>query len=1010
MRIRIVAIGFVLMLCAATLMTAQSGYELFQQGLSKERGEGDVAGAIKIYEHIIHDFKSNRPLVAKTLVHLGACYEKLMGSQAQSYYDQVIRDYPDQKDMLAEARRRRASLATYAATEALRERRVWQDASFDGFASSVSADGGYLGLVDRSADGGLAIRDLRTGVNRKLTKATDADAGGLVISRDGKQVAYSGRDRAEESYELRVGTINASQDRLLLSSRDVRYQPKDWSPSGKILTLISRTGGSQIAMVDAASGAVQTLKAFLGSAEPGNLTLSPDGRFIAYDFPQDTDSPKRDVFVLETSGLLHEYDLVRNPANDYVLGWTPDGKWLLFGSDRANKQGIWAIETLEGKPTGMAPLQIKSDVGEVRSLGMTRTGSLMYSPSAKPTEVRALESILPELARLQLAALQQPAPQTASTGSIEGLIVKSGTNEPVADANVELTRLEGTTTAPLASGALQAFGTGGGFATPPPALAPELQYTKSDERGRFFFRNLKPGGYRLVAMPATADCPCNPAEYGQHHPQGRGMLLPVGAGQTVRDVRLDMALAGVVMGRVSDVDGEPLGHASVIAAQIIYEEGRRIPRIEQVVLTDEHGDYRLLWLPPGRYVIAAAVESPESRQGRTWIGPAGRNGRAYEYAPPLITPRFLANGDLIEEVYALSYLGGTIDPDHAREVDIRAGGVISGADISMSGAKLRSHHIRGLLITGVNGPPLRGIRIQAIPVQPSPYSIAPTAVTDVNGAFDLAGVGPGKYQVFSTYLQFAAGTPPWIGFAAVEMGNADIDGIRVVLQPGFSVSGHVVIEGRTPAESESDLKKLRVMLIRNFSDATLQPQQPPNNDNPFVDGNGAFTHPISPGDYSLSIVGRGTAGLGPAGLPEKMYMKSAIFGTEDVLSAGLHINSPPTSPIEIVLATDSGEVTGVATGPKREVMTNVVVVLVPDSLPLRRRLDLYKNTTSDAYGRFTFSSVAPGDYKIFAWDYVREGAWANPQFLELYESAGKPIHIGEGKKLETEVSITAAQK
>jgi Tol biopolymer transport system component len=998
MRIRIVAMGLVMVLCTATIMTAQNGYELFQQGLLKERGEGDIAGAIKIYERIVHDFKSNRPLVAKTLVQLGACYEKLMGSQAQTYYDQVIRDYSDQKDMLAEARRRRNSLATYAATEALRERRVWQDASFDGFASSVSADGGYLGLVDRSADGGLAIRDLRTGVNRKLIKATDADAGGLVISRDGKQVAYSGRDRADESYELRVGTINATQDRLLLSSRDVRYQPKDWSPAGKILTLISRTSGSQIAMVDAASGAVQTLKAFLGSAEPGNLTLSPDGRFVAYDFPQDRDSTKRDVFVLETAGLLHEYDLVRNPANDYVLGWTPDGKWLLFGSDRSNKQSIWAIETLEGKPAGMAPLQIKSDVGEVRSLGMTRTGSLMYSPSSKPTEVRALESILPELARLQLAALQQPISQTASTGSIDGYIVKGGTNEPVADANVELTRLEGTREAPLAPGALEAYGTGGNVLTPPAALAPELQYTKSDERGRFSFRNLKPGGYRIVAMPATADCPCNPAEYGQRHPQGRGMLLPVAAGQTVRDVRLDMALAGTVMGRVSDVDGEPLGHASVIAAQIVYVEGRRLPRVEQVVLTDEHGDYRLLWLPPGRYVIAAAVESPESRTGRTWIGPAGRSRFAYEYAQPLVIPRFLANGDLIEEAYALAYLGGTIDPDQARQVDIPAGAVIGGADISMSGAKLRSHHIRGVFTNGITGQPAGGIRLQAIPVRPSPYSIAPTAVTNADGTFDLAGAVAGKYQILSPYLPSAAGGQA-IGFASVEMGNGDIEGVRIVAQPTFTLNGHIVIEGRSPAENEPDLRKMRVLLPRPFAAATLTPPQAPNNDNTSVDANGRFTRSMPPGDFVLGI----------AGLPEKMYIKSATLGNEDLLSAGLHINAPPADLVEVVLATDTGEVTGVATGPKREVMTNVVVVLVPDSLPLRRRINLYKSTTSDAYGRFTISSVPPGDYKMFAWEYVREDAWTNTQFLDMYESAGKLIHVAGSKKLETEVTVTATK-
>jgi hypothetical protein len=1008
-----------MMLCAATLMTAQSGYELFQQALQKERGEGDVAGAVKIYERIIHDFKSNRALVAKTLVQLGTCYEKLMGSQAQTYYDQVIRDYPDQKDMLAAALRRRASLATYAATEALRERRVWQDASFDGFASSVSIDGGYLGLVDRSADGGLAIRDLRTGVNRKLTKATDADASGLVISRDGKQVAYSGRDRAEESYELRVGTINALQDRLLLSSRDVRYQPKDWSPSGKILTLVSRTGGSQIAMVDAASGAVQTLKTFLGSAEPGNLTLSPDGRFVAYDFPQDTDSPKRDVFVLETAGLLHEYDLVRNPANDYVLGWTPDGKWLLFGSDRSNKQSIWAIETLEGKPAGMAPLQIKSDVGEVRSLGMTRTGSLMYSPSAKPTEVRALESILPELSRLQLAALQQGQTQAPSTASIEGILVKAGTDEPVAEANVELMRLEGTSAAPLNPGAAESFpGTGGAFTTPPPSIAPELQYTKSDDKGRFVFRNLKPGGYHLVAAPTGSDCPCTAVEYGQRSPRGRGILLPVGTGQSVKNLRLELAVAGVVTGRVLDVDGEPLGHATVIAAEIVYEEGRRMSRVEQMVLTDERGDYRLRWLPPGRYLIAARIEEPERRAMNTWIGPPGRSGGAIQIGSPLIVPRFQATGELIEEAYSLAYLGGIADPTQARELEVPAGGVIGGADISMSGVRVRSHHIRGVLMNGVTGQPAAGIQVRAMPMQPSPSLMVPAATSGANGAFDLAGAIPGKYMVVSPFVAGSDSQPgaESLAYVNVEVGNADIDNLRLVTQPPFELTGRMTIEGRSTAESASDLQKVKVLFRRDVNIAGLPNPAPPSVTQiaifedrlwrsgygvaPSVDTTtGKLRMKITPGDYRVLV----------NELPPNTYVKSMTIGTKDVFSEGVHISGPVADPIEIVLGTGTTEVAGTSVGSKQEIFTNALVALVPDSLTLRSRLDLYKNTSTDAYGRFTFKEVPPGDYKVFAWDWVQFGSWMNPQFLQQYESSGKLIHVELGKKQETQVTVVPAQ-
>jgi hypothetical protein len=51
-----------LLACSTTLILAQNGSDLFQQGLEQERGKGDIAAAIKIYERIVKDFPSNRAL------------------------------------------------------------------------------------------------------------------------------------------------------------------------------------------------------------------------------------------------------------------------------------------------------------------------------------------------------------------------------------------------------------------------------------------------------------------------------------------------------------------------------------------------------------------------------------------------------------------------------------------------------------------------------------------------------------------------------------------------------------------------------------------------------------------------------------------------------------------------------------------------------------------------------------------------------------------------------------
>src|SRR5678816_1217724 len=75
----VIAAAFIVLMVAGA--GAQSGYDLFQQALMKERAEQNLTEAIRLYERIVSDFKSNRPLVARTLVQLGSAFEKEKDTQ-----------------------------------------------------------------------------------------------------------------------------------------------------------------------------------------------------------------------------------------------------------------------------------------------------------------------------------------------------------------------------------------------------------------------------------------------------------------------------------------------------------------------------------------------------------------------------------------------------------------------------------------------------------------------------------------------------------------------------------------------------------------------------------------------------------------------------------------------------------------------------------------------------------------------------------------------------------------
>jgi len=134
------------------------------------------------------------------------------------------------------------------------------------------------------------------------------------------------------------------------------------------------------------------------------------------------------------------------------------------------------------------------------------------------------------------------------------------------------------------------------------------------------------------------------------------------------------------------------------------------------------------------------------------------------------------------------------------------------------------------------------------------------------------------------------------------------------------------------------------------------------------------------------------------------------MGNVDILSGGLQLSGPPDSPIEVVLGIDGGEVTGTVVNDRLEMMTNVVVALVPESPLLRRRYDLYRSATSDYAGKFRLQNIPPGTYKLFSWDYVENDAWQDAQFLQPYETAGKIITVREGSSQQTQAKVSPVRR
>ena len=272
-------------------------------------------------------------------------------------------------------------------------RQVWAGPGVD-VLGAPSPDGRYLTFVDWST-GDLAVRDLTTGENRRLTNKgtwTDSEEFAQIstISPNGRQVAYAWFNK-DLTFDLRVVGLDGVGSRVLFQSEEVDYvQPMDWSPDGKhVLVALSRQDRtSQIVLISVADGSVQVLKT-LDWRYPYKASLSPDGRYIVYDFPPKEDSPERDIYLLATDGS-REVRLVEHPANDLFPHWTPDGSGVLFGSDRTGAFSMWLIQVSEGKPQG-PPRLIKRDMGRIFPKGFTQEGSFFYAEITRANDIYVAE-------------------------------------------------------------------------------------------------------------------------------------------------------------------------------------------------------------------------------------------------------------------------------------------------------------------------------------------------------------------------------------------------------------------------------------------------------------------------------------------------------------------------------------------------------------------------------------------------------------------------------------------
>lgn len=335
--------------------------------IAKEQVNGDLKAAIAAYQKIAANSAAPRDVRAKALWHLAGCYEK-QGQQAQTVYQQIVRDYADQpaakqaSAKLAGMRQRDRDTTPTTMTQ----RKIEAPASLPGFAPDFSDNDGRHAVYRDHVTGNLMFGDLTSGESRVILKPNASALRTFWPSRD-MSMAYmllASPDGKQTTAVIRTdGTAYREIPGVAFSGR------LDWSWDNRYVLVCENQpdGTRRPVRISVADGS----KLDLRWPERCIQMFSPDGRFIASVVSSHDAGP---IFVGPSDGGSQQpvFDDAR------LIGWTRDGRYLAVDIYRSGAEGLYLLPMKDGQRAG-EPVLVRYG-----SFGIAQTfanGALVYEPT-----------------------------------------------------------------------------------------------------------------------------------------------------------------------------------------------------------------------------------------------------------------------------------------------------------------------------------------------------------------------------------------------------------------------------------------------------------------------------------------------------------------------------------------------------------------------------------------------------------------------------------------------------
>lgn len=533
--------------------------------------------------------------------------------------------------------------------------------------------------------------------------------------------------------------------------------------------------------------------------------------------------------------------------------------------------------------------------------------------------------------------LRDDAPR--GTAVIRGQIVSADTGAPIRRAQVRISSPE----------------------------ARESRVAATDAQGRFEVKELPAGRYTINASKAGFVT----LQYGQRRPSESGTPIELGDGQSLDKLTIALPRGSVLGGRITDEFGEPVANASVIAMRYSYAGGGRrltaAPGANSRDTTDDQGHYRLFGLPPGEYFVSATL-----RSGPEAADPTGEvSGYAATYYPgtPNMNEASRVTLAVSQENTAVSF--GLIATKLVR---------VSGQVLTSSGEPAAGGNV--LLLSGGTAAG-RGIQLQ---------QGGGGGRIDRTGAFTIANVAPGRYQV-----QARSGGRGGDGELArmdLVVGAEDVAGVTLVTAPGAIVTGLVVSDTGEPFDFPA--QQLQVAARAASPDA----QGP---------GGGGGAGRVGT-NWTFELRGLTDARLFRVNAPQGWTLKSVALNGQDITDVPTEL--PPGQSVagmQIVLTKKTTTLSGVVSDAAGRPLLDATVVVFPANEELWTFQSRFiKAARPDQEGTYRVAGLpALEDYLIVAVQGLEDGQAGDPEFLAAVKEAAAKFTLADGETKAVDVKLSA---